>query len=79
MTHRRPWWFGSAVFLVCIVLAGVVANLLIRTPNNTGGGTMMMCVIIVLAVSFKATFQFFMSRWQKKREHKLSQNENQTV
>lgn len=77
MTQRPTWWSGSGVFLVCIILAGVVTNLVIQTPNNTGGGTMMMCITIVLAVIFKATFQFFMGRRQKRMDNKSKQDENQ--
>jgi hypothetical protein len=76
MTHRPTWWNGSGVFLVCIILAGVAANLVIRTPNNVLGGGGMMVAIIVLAVIFKATFQFFMSRRQKRRDEKSDRDEN---
>ena len=76
MTHRPTWWNGSGVFLVCIILAGVSANMVIRTPNTVGGGAGMMFVIIVLAVIFKATFQFFMSRRQKRMDEKIDRDEN---
>ena len=76
MTNRSTWWNSSSVFLICIILAGTVANFAIRTPNTVGGGAGMMFVVIVLAVIFKATFQFFMSRWQKRRDEKLKRDEN---
>ena len=38
---------------------------------------MMMCITIVLAVIFKATFQFFMGRRQKRMDNKSKQDENQ--
>jgi membrane protein YdbS with pleckstrin-like domain len=75
MTHRPTWWSGSGVFLICIILAGIVTNMVIQTPNTVGGGTGMMFIIIVLAVIFKATFQFVMSRWQKRRDEKLKRVE----
>ena len=79
MAYRPTWWNGSGAFLVCIILAGVIANMVIRTPNNVLGGGGMMVVIIGLAVIFKATFQFFMSRRQKRRDEKLDRDENHSV
>jgi len=76
MRHRPTWWNGSGVLLACIILAGVVVNMVIRTPNNVLGGGGMMVAIIGLAVIFKATFQFFMSRRQKRRDEKLDRDEN---
>ena len=67
------------MFLVCIILSGIVTNLVIQTPNNTGGGTMRMCIIIALAVIFKAMFQYFMRRWQKRRIDKLKCDENRVA
>jgi membrane protein YdbS with pleckstrin-like domain len=72
---RPTWWSGSGVFLICIILAGIVTNMVIQTPNTVGGGAGMMFIIIVLAVIFKATFQFVMSRWQKRRDEKLKRVE----
>ena len=65
MSLRPTWWSGPGVLLICIILAGMLTNLVIRTPNTDGGGAGMMFVIIVLAVIFKATFQFCMGRLQK--------------
>jgi preprotein translocase subunit YajC len=48
----------------------------IRTPNTVGGGEAMMFIIIVLAVIFKATFQFFMNRWQRRKDAKLKKHES---
>ncbi len=45
--------------------------MVIQTPNTIGGGAGMMFIIIVLAVIFKATFQFVMNRWLKRRDEKL--------
>jgi len=73
MTHRPTWWSGSGVFLICIILAGTVVNLVIQTPNTVGGGAGMMFIVIVLAVIFKAAFQFYMTRWQKQKSEKLKQ------
>jgi preprotein translocase subunit YajC len=40
------------------------------TPNTVGGGGSMMILILVLAVIFKITIEFFLTRWQKKRDAK---------
>jgi hypothetical protein len=61
------------MFLACIILAGIVVNGLIETPNNTGGGAMMMVLIIALAVIFKATFQFLIGRWRQSKDDGLKQ------
>jgi hypothetical protein len=79
MRHRPAWWNGSGVFLACIILAAVAVNLVIRTPNTVGGGAGMMFVTIVLAVTFKAAFQYFMSRPQKRRDEKLDRDENRVT
>ncbi len=76
MTHRPIWWSSSGVFLICIILAGIVTNLIFRTPKTTGGGVGMMFVVIVLAVIFRATFQFFMSKRQKRKDERLKQDES---
>ena len=67
------------MLLICIILAGALTNMVIRTPNTVGGGAGMMFVIIVLAVIFKATFQFFMSRLQKRKDEKLKRDESHMV
>ena len=72
----RPWWRGSVVFLVCLILAGIAANMVIRTPTTVGGGAGMMFVVVVLAVIFKATFQYFMSRRRKLNGEKRKRAEN---
>ena len=48
--------------LVSVILAGIVANVLFRTPNVVGGGEAKMFVIIVLMVLFKITIEFFLTR-----------------
>jgi membrane protein implicated in regulation of membrane protease activity len=75
MTHRPTWRSGSGVFLICIILAAIVTNMVIQTPNTVGGGAGMMFIMIVLAVVSKATFQFGMNKWQKRRDEKLKQGE----
>jgi len=49
--------------------------MVIQTPNTVGGGAGMMFIMIVLAVVSKATFQFGMNKWQKRRDEKLKQVE----
>jgi hypothetical protein len=62
--------------LICVILAGVVVNMTIRTPNTVGGGDAMMFIVIVLSVIFKATFQFFMRRWQRRKDERLKRDES---
>lgn len=50
------------MFIVYIILAGVIVNMSIKTPNTVGGGSAVMLVTIVLAVIFKAVFEYFMGR-----------------
>jgi len=76
MIYRSSWWNSSSVFLICIILAGVAVNLVIKTPNTVGGGAGMMFAVIVLAVIFKATFQFFMGRLQKRKDERVRRDEN---
>ena len=62
------------VLLVCLILAGAVANVL-----SAGGGAMTMCITIALAVIFRATFQHFMSKRQKRRNAMMSKDENRVA
>jgi len=70
MAYRPTWWSKSGVLLVSIILAGVVVNGVFSTPNATGGGAAMMVIILLLAVIFKVTIEFFLTRWQKRRDEK---------
>ena len=79
MRRRRSWGLGSGVFFICIILAGIVANMTLKTPNTVGGGAGIIFVVIVLAVIFKATFQFLLSKLQKRRDEKLKRDENHMV
>ena len=45
-----------------------------QTPNTVGGGAGMMFEMIVLAVIFKALFQFVMMKRQKQRQEKFKQD-----
>jgi hypothetical protein len=58
------------VWLFSILLAGVVVNLFLETPNVVGGRGAMMVGLILLAVVFRATIMFFLTRWQKRRDEK---------
>lgn len=64
--RTRRWAWNSGIYLLSIILAGIVVNLLFETPNVTGGGAGMMVVMIFLAIIFRATIVFFWDRWQKK-------------
>ena len=64
--------FGFGVFLVCLVLAGIIVNTVFRTPNTEGGGAAMMFAMLVLAVIFKATFQYLFGRWRRRRSEKAN-------
>ena len=76
MMKHPKWGIGSGAFVVCIVLAGIIVNLTMRTPNTVGGGDGMMFAIIILAVVLKVAFQFSISRWQKRREEKSKRDDN---
>ncbi len=67
------------MLLICVILAGIAVNMFINTPNTVGGGAGMIFVIIALAVIFKATFQFFMNRWQKRKDEMSKREERHGV
>ena len=50
------------MLIVSVILAGVIVSGFVKTPNHVGGGTAMMVLIIVLAVFFKATFEYFFNK-----------------
>jgi len=75
MRHRRTWWSGSIVFLLCIIFAGVIVNIAIQTPNNVAGGASVMVLIILLGVSLRALLQLFMNRWQRRNDRNLRRDE----
>jgi hypothetical protein len=76
MIQRPTWSFGSGAFLLCIILAGIVVNMTMRTPNTVGGGGGMMFFTIVLAVVFKIILQHFTSKRKKRIDEKLRQDDN---
>ncbi|HXA44419.1 MAG TPA: hypothetical protein VNZ25_02840 [Candidatus Angelobacter sp.] len=73
MINRPTWWSGNGALLVCLILAGIIVSNCMRTPNTVGGGAGMMFVMIVLAVIFKASFQFVMMKRRKRRQEKFKQ------
>ena len=58
------------MFLFSVILAGVVVNLMFKTPNIVGGGEAMMVGIIFLAIVFKVVIEFVLTRWQKRKDEK---------
>jgi hypothetical protein len=62
MSFRPKKYSGSRVLIVSVILAGVIVSGFVKTPNHVGGGTAMMVLIIVLAVFFKATFEYFFNK-----------------
>jgi hypothetical protein len=70
MPYRPPPWWKSWVLLLSVILAGIVVNLCLKTPNVTGGGAGMMIGILVLAIIFKVAIEFALTKWLKRREEK---------
>ena len=69
-------WSGPGVFLVCIILAAIITIIVVHTPNTYGGRVFTGAVIIVLALIFRGTFQFLMSRRQKRKDERLKRDES---
>jgi hypothetical protein len=63
MTVRK---FG--VIIISFVLAYIVAEGLFPTPNIVDGGAAKMFILIFLAVGFKATIEFLLGKWKKKKD-----------
>ena len=72
MIQRPKWWNSPIMFLGWVILSGVIVNLVIKTPNTIGGGEGVMIVMLVLAVVLNGTFQFIMTRRQKRKDDKLN-------
>jgi hypothetical protein len=66
----RPRRFN--LFLPSILVACVLGTL-IPTPNVTGGGAGKMFLIIFLAVAIKATGDFVLSWWSKRKHETPSE------
>ena len=60
----RPRRFN---LLLPSILVACILGTLIPTPNVTGGGAGKMFLIIFLAVAIKATGDYTLSRWSKKK------------
>jgi hypothetical protein len=54
-------------------LAAIIATF-VPTPNATGSGAGKMFLIIILAVAFKATGDYLLNRWSR-RKHGTSKDE----
>lgn len=74
MKNRPTLRPKTGVLLVSVVLAGIVANGLFETPNVVGGGTVKMVAILFLMVVFKITIEFFLAKFQKRKEAKRDDN-----
>ena len=70
LPFRRIWWSKSGVFLFSVILAGIVVNTALRTPNVVDGGVGTLFALLVLAVIFKVTIEFFLGRWMKWKDKK---------
>jgi len=69
-------WSGPGVFLICIILAAIITILVIHAPNTYGGRVFTGAVIIILALIFRGTFQFLMSRRQRRKDERLKRDES---
>jgi Flp pilus assembly protein TadB len=76
MTRHPAWWSGPGIGLICIILAAIVASIVIHTPNTYGGRVWTGSVIIVLALIFRVTFQFLMSRRQRRKKERFKRDES---
>jgi len=59
-----------SVLIISVILAGIIVNGLVPTPNVVGGGAAKMIAIIFLMVIFKVMIEYFLSRWQKRKDEK---------
>ena len=76
MTRHPAWWNGPGVGVVCIILAAIITILVIHAPNTYGGRVFTGAVIIILALIFRGTFQFLMSRRQRRKDERLKRDES---
>jgi hypothetical protein len=69
-------WSGPGTFLICLIPAAIITILVIHAPNTYGGRVFTGAVIIILALIFRGTFQFLMSRRQRRKDERLKRDES---
>jgi Flp pilus assembly protein protease CpaA len=70
MAFRRTRWSQSGVLFVSLVLGIASAHALFETPNAVGGGEAKMVASLFLMVVWKVVIEFFLGRWQDKKDQK---------
>jgi len=70
MTCRPPRWSKTGVLFVSLILGFATAHALFETPNVVGGGAAKMVVGLVLMILWKVVIEFFLTKWQKRRDEK---------
>ena len=70
MAHRPTSYSKTGVLFVSLLLGFATAHAIFETPNVVGGGEAKMVAGLVLMIVWKVAIEFFLSRWQKRRERK---------
>jgi len=70
MAYRPTWYSKTGVLFVSLLLGFASAHALFETPNMVGGGEAKMIVGLVLMIAWKVVIEFFLNRWQKRRDRK---------
>jgi Flp pilus assembly protein protease CpaA len=70
MAYHRARWSKTGVLFISLILGFLTAHALFETPNVIGGGAAKMVVGLVLMIVWKVTIEFFLGRWQKRRDQK---------
>ncbi len=70
MSFLHPKPYRKTILFVSVLLGFVTAHALFETPNVVGGGSAKMIAGLFLAVVWKASLEFGLSKWQKKKTPK---------
>jgi uncharacterized membrane protein YcjF (UPF0283 family) len=68
MVFRSTLLPKAGVLLVSVILSGILINAAFKTPNVVGGGEAKLVAILILAVLLKVAIEFFLTKWQKRRD-----------